>query len=558
MSKKKKYKANQDWLFPLKDGQSLSQLNAITFEIPDSLDRNDSIDVFNFPLRTTNALKNWGLETVGNFLDYPDDNFFEIKHIGVKACHVFFEIKRKIREEYNVSNIIRPDNSDKTPRPWENIPIEELWLPTRIENVLIKSGINTFGQLYDFPENKLLKIQNIGYGTVRLLAKVKNKIINQKRYVLLEVTSDDTSTEMINKSAEDKHLPLDKLIDSLLERCGDERSREIIVRRYGLITGERQTLEEISEDYNVTRERIRQIQVKTLKKLRHPSYKRPIIKIFEELLYKNGGIVSDERADKIIPEIFENKTSYSGGHLLDLLCGLGWIQDYHIGDLALYSPLFNGISLEKISDTIFSTIGTDEFGVEFNEMVPKIKILNEITDSRMNKEELILSYCLLDPRIEEYDNFQIHTSDDEISSKKLIFRNYSPLTKKWVNLIKSLLIEEQAPLHFTEITDRVNDRLFNTDKKLNVRRTHGVLIGNPEFAHSGIRGTWGLTEWGIRKESTPELVNECLKKAGFPLHWKQIYNYVTKYKDTKPINIIAILESKQEFEKKSKGVYGFR
>ena len=118
--------------------------------------------------------------------------------------------------------------------------------------------------------------------------------------------------------------------------------------------------------------------------------------------------------------------------------------------------------------------------------------------------------------------------------------------------------EEQSPMHFTEITNQVNDRLFEYDKKLEVRRTHALLIMNPEFGHSGVKGTWGLTEWGIRKDSTTDLVKECLKKAGFPLHWKQIFNYVSKYKETKPINIMAILKSRPEFEQKGKGVYGFR
>ncbi len=50
-----------------------------------------------------------------------------------------------------------------------------------------------------------------------------------------------------------------------------ERERGVLMMRFGLLDGECHTLEEIGERYGVTRERIRQIEKKTLAKLRHPS-----------------------------------------------------------------------------------------------------------------------------------------------------------------------------------------------------------------------------------------------------------------------------------------------
>jgi RNA polymerase sigma factor (sigma-70 family) len=49
------------------------------------------------------------------------------------------------------------------------------------------------------------------------------------------------------------------------------REAGIISLRYGLIDGQARTLEEIGQVYGVTRERIRQIESKTMSKLRHPS-----------------------------------------------------------------------------------------------------------------------------------------------------------------------------------------------------------------------------------------------------------------------------------------------
>jgi RNA polymerase primary sigma factor len=51
-----------------------------------------------------------------------------------------------------------------------------------------------------------------------------------------------------------------------------ERERQVLELRFGLVDGKDHTLEEVSQFFNVTRERIRQIEAKALRKLRHPSH----------------------------------------------------------------------------------------------------------------------------------------------------------------------------------------------------------------------------------------------------------------------------------------------
>jgi RNA polymerase primary sigma factor len=56
---------------------------------------------------------------------------------------------------------------------------------------------------------------------------------------------------------------------SVLHELGD-REKKVIELRYGLTDGRARTLEEVGQEFGVTRERIRQIESKTLAKLRHP------------------------------------------------------------------------------------------------------------------------------------------------------------------------------------------------------------------------------------------------------------------------------------------------
>jgi RNA polymerase primary sigma factor len=55
-----------------------------------------------------------------------------------------------------------------------------------------------------------------------------------------------------------------------------DRERKIIVLRFGLEDGRFRTLEEVGREFGITRERIRQIEAKALRKLRHPSYSRKL------------------------------------------------------------------------------------------------------------------------------------------------------------------------------------------------------------------------------------------------------------------------------------------
>ena len=66
------------------------------------------------------------------------------------------------------------------------------------------------------------------------------------------------------------------VLDSLTER-----ERRVLSLRFGLIDGYSRTLEEVGKQFKVTRERIRQIEAKALRKMRHPTRIRQLHGFFE-------------------------------------------------------------------------------------------------------------------------------------------------------------------------------------------------------------------------------------------------------------------------------------
>lgn len=69
-------------------------------------------------------------------------------------------------------------------------------------------------------------------------------------------------------------------IDDILGTLS-ERERDVILMRFGLLDGRAHTLEEVAKCFQVTRERIRQIEQKSLKKLKHPSRARRLLEVIE-------------------------------------------------------------------------------------------------------------------------------------------------------------------------------------------------------------------------------------------------------------------------------------
>ena len=111
---------------------------------------------------------------------------------------------------------------------------------------------------------------------------------------ILKISQEPVSLETPSGEEEDSHLgdfiqddnvpvPADAATFTLLkEQLSEvlstltEREQKVLILRFGLEDGRGRTLEEVGKEFNVTRERIRQIEAKALRKLRHPSRSRKL------------------------------------------------------------------------------------------------------------------------------------------------------------------------------------------------------------------------------------------------------------------------------------------
>jgi len=118
----------------------------------------------------------------------------------------------------------------------------------------------------DMPEDKIRQILE----AARLPVSLEAPISPDGDAFLGDFIEDDTQPAPLDIAAQQL---LRQQIEEALSRL-TERERRIIVLRYGLEDGQFRTLEEVGREFGITRERIRQIEAKALRKLRHPSCSR--------------------------------------------------------------------------------------------------------------------------------------------------------------------------------------------------------------------------------------------------------------------------------------------
>ncbi|MGI6079625.1 MAG: RNA polymerase sigma factor RpoD [Candidatus Avilachnospira sp.] len=123
-------------------------------------------------------------------------------------------------------------------------------------------SIQELAQALDMSEEKVMEIMQIA----REPASLETPIGEEDDSNLGDFVAD---SNVVTPEANVESVMLREHIDTLL---GDlkERERQVIVLRFGLEDGHPRTLEEVGKEFNVTRERIRQIEAKALRKLRNP------------------------------------------------------------------------------------------------------------------------------------------------------------------------------------------------------------------------------------------------------------------------------------------------
>ena len=126
---------------------------------------------------------------------------------------------------------------------------------------------------------ELSKFMDLPVARVREIQKISQEPVS------LETPIGEEDDSHLGDFIQDDNMPVPMdaaaftlLREQLMEVLGSltEREQKVLRLRFGLDDGRARTLEEVGKEFNVTRERIRQIEAKALRKLRHPSRSRKL------------------------------------------------------------------------------------------------------------------------------------------------------------------------------------------------------------------------------------------------------------------------------------------
>ena len=119
-----------------------------------------------------------------------------------------------------------------------------------------------------FPVERVRELQRISQDTISL----EQPISEEEDFSLSDLIEDHTAEVPIDAAT---RMLLNEAVKRALSEL-TEREQEVVRLRFGLDDGRIRTLEEVGQIFGVTRERIRQIEMKTLAKLRQPMVSRPL------------------------------------------------------------------------------------------------------------------------------------------------------------------------------------------------------------------------------------------------------------------------------------------
>jgi len=283
-------------------------------------------------------------------------------------------------------------------------------------------------------------------------------------------------------------LPSDQMI---LERIQNvlgrltPRERNVLSKREGLFGNARMTLEQIGQELNLTRERIRQIEDKSWRKLRHASYNRHFV---APLLF----YVICHDGSMLVPQ----------GSMRNLIILIA--------------------KCNNVPVTIFPHTSLSILGLTKEDIVLPSDIWKSATDLTKVASQLETHSMLL---VNKQNQITLARRLSVYLLRKLYKSQKVYLTLKSIG----------RPAHFTEIAERYHS-LFPEDQDTE-HNIHARLIYNPYgVVWIGIKGTYALEEWGYERPSLTlfntviEIVEQKYAETGTPVPYSVILAELGKYR----------------------------
>lgn len=323
------------------------------------------------------------------------------------------------------------------------------------------------------------------------------------------------------------------------------KEKEVVVKRFALDNKSRSTLERIGRKFNVTRERIRQIEKIALSKLRRTAGSTKlshIADLAQHILNKHGGVLPEGALIQKIQDLYPGTTEQDAPVIRLTLTIHPDLNQVGKNDTTHPYYTLKNVSPKEVAAVSLKVI---KFLEKRGDVMPQGKLLSDLAlafaqEDKAYTPEFILSAVATDKRIKKVDG----------GYGLMSWRHVNPRSIRDKAFI--ILKKIGKPMHFEAIADAIRAAGFD-QKSVTIQAVHNELIRYEQFVLVG-RGLYALKEWGYQRGTVSEIIESLLSKKS-PLSKKDIMTGVLKQRHVKKGTISLNLQKNAHFVRVGRALY---
>jgi len=348
-----------------------------------------------------------------------------------------------------------------------------------------------------------------------------------------------------------KTISYAELVNTLLDNLSN-REREVLQKRNAIGDLPKHTLEQIGKDFNITRERVRQIEKEGLRKIASFDYAKanlPVVdleKMILDYLNSHGGIMAEGHLkEKLLNqelEAEEKALDFILSYILaERLERVSDIREHYIIWKIKDSDLDTALAIAEALRDLISKHGKPLHVEDLIEQFRSHKHWSHV-DNHQSENELILEALL---RIRKDINSNI--------LNQWGLHNWNTIRpKRMTDKAYLIMLREKRPLHFAEVADLINQANFDR-KKACPATVHNELILDEKYVLVG-RGIYALKEWGYEQGTVADIISRILENKG-AMNKKDLTEEVLKQRLVQKTTITLALMNKDKFIRLEDGRY---
>jgi len=494
-------------------------------ELPCVKARDLPISILPVSRRLRNALESGGMHTLGQLL--------EVCAVGVDY---FKGIGQTGREEIEEALATIPVLQDAAPTPLGDLPIAVLALDPKTQDALQASGVNAVGELLVARRGGLNDIRNLPENAERAIQEALEHLAT-----VIRIADEDQRAELLDLRpllVEAGNLDVRELVvptvRALLRRDGKASHYEVIRARFGLEGSEKYTLEAIGKLLDRTRERVRQIEAESLRRvsdvvvgrkpLKHSRLSDSIQKEFLEVrdaVSELGNVVSEDAVSDLLQRRYGTNSHRFGGNELSFLLRVLGFRQVTVGtDKTAAKPLQAWTDDERIDSGLLQKAVSTVAKVLRDSVtpLPLLDICLRVggTSHSPVPRKYILDAVRVSPGVEENEEGRFQIRFD--------------LLRSVADKAYRILHESQDPMHYRAIWREMNHRLAIQGERVGqtIRSLTGQMASDDRFQAIGKSGQWCLSgRADLRHETILELMREYFHLSQQPATIDEVFDYVS-------------------------------